>query len=575
MKLRRTMSALMAGVMAVSSAVVCSVSASAEALLNQQVTVNSGTLDGNGDITQSLSLWTANKNVDDYESVTITYDIVDKGNINHFQLYAKGGNINWASNGEWGVTVGNDKTLTLDLSSHAGKTFNEIGYQINAGEDNANAEMTGKIIIKSLELTPKSGDDDSGDNQPTTKKDYFTNYDGKPITMTADGNGGATATFNITLDGITPGKSTIADLKAAYSKFGMNGIKYVKDSLGLSASNFGASVLVQAGDNWQHWIAQGYASLTTDGTNVTFDTSSVQVWDDTAKAMVDAPEDAIIQKIAVQIYVGDPKPDAVTALKKDDTFTINPTDTGDGDDGDDSGDAPATDGNVIWSGNTALGSWANPVSIKNPNLSAGDTVNIKYTVDDANAQLKVCAMTGNWDALASMTDTNEYGVADLAKDGTYSFVISEADAKAVNESGMSIQGQNATITEVSVTKAQSGGDEEPDDKDYEESTTDYTALTDYTLIKLAGGQTLFVMPISKADATENDTAVLKITRASDGKYVRCVTWKVYKGFKFIDANNTKLMESGKNGTYFVLFLLNNVDESENYTFELLLGNAKG
>ena len=66
MKLRRTMSALMAGVMAVSSAVVCSVSASAEALLNQQVTVNSGTLDGNGDITQSLSLWTANKNVDDY-----------------------------------------------------------------------------------------------------------------------------------------------------------------------------------------------------------------------------------------------------------------------------------------------------------------------------------------------------------------------------------------------------------------------------------------------------------------------------------------------------------------------------
>ena len=570
MKLRRTMSALMAGVMAVSSAVVCSVSASAEALLNQQVTVNSGTLDGNGDITQSLSLWTANKNVDDYESVTITYDIVDKGNINHFQLYAKGGNINWVSNGEWGVTVGNDKTLTLDLSSHAGKTFNEIGYQINAGEDNANAEMTGKIIIKSLELTPKSGDDDSGDNQPTTKKDYFTNYDGKPITMTADGNGGATATLNITLDDITLGESTVADLKAAYSKFGMNGIKYVKDSLGLSASNFGACVFVQAGDSWEWWGALGYTSLSADGTDVILNTSEeLKHWDGTV-----IPDDAKVQQVGVQFYVGDPKPDAVTALKKGDTIVINPTDTGDGDDGDDSGDTPADD-NVIWSGNTALGSWANMVSIKNPNLSAGDTVNIKYTVDDANAQLKVCAMTGSWDALASMTDTNEYGVADLAKDGTYSFVISDADAKAVNESGMSIQGQNATITEVSVTKAQSGGDEEPDDKDYEESTTDYTALTDYTLIKLAGGQTLFVMPISKADATENDTAVLKITRASDGKYVRCVTWKVYKGFKFIDANNAKLMESGKTGTYFVLFLLNNVDESENYKFELLLGNAKG
>lgn len=567
MKLRRTMSALMAGVMAVSSAVVCSVSASAEALLNQQVTVNSGTFDENGCITQSLSLYTANLDVDNYESVTITYDVVDTGNITNFQLYMTGGTISWASSGEWGVSNGNDKTLTLDLSNHAGKTFNQIGYQLNGPADK---ELTGEVTIKSLELTPKSGDDDSGDNQPTTKKDYFTNYDGKPITMTADGNGGATATLNITLDDITLGKSTVADLKAAYSKFGMNGIKYVKDSLGLSASNFGACVYVQAGDTCEWWGALGYTSLSADGTDVILNTSEeLKHWDGTV-----IPDDAKVQQVGVQIYVGDPKPDAVTALKKGDTIVINPTDTGDGDDGDDSGDTPADD-NVIWSGNTALGSWANTVSLKNLNLSAGDTVNIKYTVDDANAQLKVCAMTGNWDALASMTDTNEYGVADLAKDGIYSFVISEADAKAVNESGMAIQGQNATITEVSVTKAQSGGDEEPDDKDYEESTTDYTALTDYTLIKLAGGQTLFVMPISKADATENDTAVLKITRASDGKYVRCVTWKVYKGFKFIDANNTKLMESGKTGTYFVLFLLNNVDESENYTFELLLGNAKG
>lgn len=567
MKLRRTMSALMAGVMAVSSAVVCSVSASAEALLNQQVTVNSGTFDEKGCITQSLSLYSANLDVDNYESVTITYDVVDTGNINNFQLYMTGGTISWASNGEWGVSNGNDKTLTLDLSSHAGKTFNQIGYQLNGPADK---ELTGEVTIKSLELTPKSGDDGSGDNQPSAKKDYFLDYDGKPITLTADGNGAATATFDITLDDITLGKSTVADLKAAYDKFGMKGIKYVKDSLELSASNFGACVFVKAGDNWEWWGALGYTTLSADGTDVILNTSEeLKHWDGTV-----IPDDAKVQQVGVQFYVGDPKPDAVTALKKGGTIVINPTDTGDGDDGDDSGDTPADD-NVIWSGNTALGSWANTVSIKNPNLSAGDTVNIKYTVDDANAQLKICAMTGSWDTLASMTDTNEYGVADLAKDGTYSFVISEADAKAVNESGMGIQGQNATITEVSVTKAQSGGDEEPDDKDYEESTTDYTALTDYTLIKLAGGQTLFVMPISKADATENDTAVLKITRASDGKYVRCVTWKVYKGFKFIDANNTKLMESGKTGTYFVLFLLNNVDESENYTFELLLGNAKG
>lgn len=567
MKLRRTMSALMAGVMAVSSAVVCSVSASAEALLNQQVTVNSGTFDEKGCITQSLSLYSANLDVDNYESVTITYDVVDTGNINNFQLYMTGGTISWASNGEWGVSNGNDKTLTLDLSSHAGKTFNQIGYQLNGPADK---ELTGEVTIKSLELTPKSGDDGSGDNQPSAKKDYFLDYDGKPITLTADGNGAATATFDITLDDITLGKSTVADLKAAYDKFGMKGIKYVKDSLELSASNFGACVFVKAGDNWEWWGALGYTTLSADGTDVILNTSEeLKHWDGTV-----IPDDAKVQQVGVQFYVGDPKPDAVTALKKGGTIVINPTDTGDGDDGDDSGDTPADD-NVIWSGNTALGSWANTVSIKNPNLSAGDTVNIKYTVDDANAQLKICAMTGSWDTLASMTDTNEYGVADLAKDGTYSFVISEADAKAVNESGMGIQGQNATITEVSVTKAQSGGDEEPDDKDYEESTTDYTALTDYTLIKLAGGQTLFVMPISKADATENDTAVLKITRASDGKYVRCVTWKVYKGFKFIDANHTKLMESGKTGTYFVLFLLNNVDESENYTFELLLGNAKG
>lgn len=572
MKLRRTMSALMAGVMAVSSAVVCSVSASAatdKECLSAAKDITTDATFSDGILHDFLNSWDNPLTVADYESITITYSVKDVGNITALQIYingdkSKGGE--WVSDG-WSISAGDNQTITLNLTDTSKvkcTTFGEAGLKLYGPDGEA---CTGSVTVNSVLIKAKSTDDGSGDNQPSAKKDYFLDYNGKPITLTADGNGEATATFDITLDDITLGKSTVADLKAAYDKFGMKGIKYVKDSLELSASNFGACVFVKAGDNWEWWGALGYTTLSADGTDVILNTSEeLKHWDGTV-----IPDDAKVQQVGVQIYVGDPKPDAVTELKKGDTIVINPTDTGDGDED----DTPATDGNVIWNGNTALGSWANTVSIKNPNLSAGDTVNIKYTVDDANAQLKVCAMTGSWDTLASMTDTNEYGVADLAKDGTYSFVISDADAKAVNESGMGIQGQNATITEVSVTKAQSGGDEEPDDKDYEESTTDYTALTDYTLIKLAGGQTLFVMPISKADATENDTAVLKITRASDGKYVRCVTWKVYKGFKFIDANNTKLMESGKTGTYFVLFLLNNVDESENYTFELLLGNAKG
>ena len=565
MKLKRTMSALLAGVIAVSSSVVCSVSAGAagQDLLTGEVDVKSGKFDERSYIIGDLYNAETKLDIGDYVSATLTYDVVKKGNIISLALFANGSSYvqKYADD----VTEGNDKTVTVGLANF-GDTISKIGYMIDGGLGNENAELTGEIKFKSLVLNSNSsaGEDD----KPTAVKgDYFLEYDGSPIVMTADGNGGATCTFDLKPEGITLGESTIGDLKAKFGKLGMKGIKYVSDTLGLSAENFGASVFVQSGSDWQYWSAQGFTGLTADGIDVTFDTSSIEAWDNTASENITVPDDAVIREMGVQIYVGDPKPSEVKALKNGETFTINPASTTPGE-----GDEPVADeSEVLWTGSTALGNWAETVSLDNMNLAAGDTINIEYTVNEANAQLKVCAKVGSWESLASLTGTNEYGVVDLANDGTYSFVINEADAKAVNEAGMGIQGQNATITKVTVTKAASGDD----DGDYIESTIDYTKEEKFSVIKLFGTKSLVVFPITKAQADNYNTACITITRNSDGKTIRSATDKVYKGFKFVDENNNKVKESGVNGTYFVIFVLDNYNDDDDYAIELNLFNAVG
>lgn len=300
MKFKRISSAVMAAVMAASTAIVFEMPASAAEtnLLTSSVTINSSnTIASDGNI--QIDLITGQSyNAEDYDSITITYDVNTVGETGNFQLYNDIGG--WDSTGEWGVTAGTVKKLTLDLSSKTG-TFTKIGVQLNCGSENANKAFTGDITISSLVLNPK-----------TSKEPFTTVYDGSAITLKKEADGGIKGEISIDVDNITTGTSTIADLQAAYSNINMTGVKYVSDSLGLSASDFQCVLVVQSGADWSGWSTGTYTTLTDSEQTVSLGTSSITV-----------PDTNVIQKILVQFFVNG-SPAAAADLATGDTITINP-----------------------------------------------------------------------------------------------------------------------------------------------------------------------------------------------------------------------------------------------------------
>lgn len=107
-------------------------------------------------------------------------------------------------------------------------------------------------------------------------------------------------------------------------------------------------------------------------------------------------------------------------------------------------------GDAIWEGSQDITSWFDNLQIPADKFSAikgGDEISITYAeLGSGEAQLKVVANFGNWDALAS-TNANEWGCAPISG-SPYIFTLSDGDAALLKEHGMALSGQNIKITKV-------------------------------------------------------------------------------------------------------------------------------
>ena len=412
MRFRRLMAASMAGVMAVSSAVVCQVTASAAetviyeynsadagkltsaSLTDEAMTaVNSAaasvavTVDGEGDgayfylqettgwgctkgssptvsIAKDDAQWTAftsasgiKINLSGYTKVnkitvlidgTYSYTVFDLSTAPHGMSFPTGGenySISADTLADAGVTSDNISDARLVLTFESTGDGKQLALLASSGNWENQYYWSNSFISGELELpmTGSSDGKDLGDKALTTGiilhcKDSVISriaisvtdpdaapeeaklpaYDGSPITMIKQAqqnwwpNGTAQGKVNMSLKGVTTGYTTFGDAKKKISNIVFDGLKYVKDSIGGSASDYTYCIFTQWGDDWK-WVDSGQ-----------FDFESAASWSLSSITGID--DSAVFRLIGIQVNMKDVKnlPDKVNALKTDETFTINP-----------------------------------------------------------------------------------------------------------------------------------------------------------------------------------------------------------------------------------------------------------
>ena len=152
-------------------------------------------------------------------------------------------------------------------------------------------------------------------------------YDASPITMTKQAaqswcpNGTAQGMIPVTIDGITTGTTTYGEIKDKFKNITFNGIDFVKDSIGGSASDYTYCLYAQWGSGWS-WTASDSVSL--DSKTKWSLTSLAEEYQKQNKATLN--DDDVLQVIGIQINMADNNnlPAGVAALNIDEKFTINP-----------------------------------------------------------------------------------------------------------------------------------------------------------------------------------------------------------------------------------------------------------
>ena len=224
MRFKRAMAASMAAVMAVSSAVVCQITASAAAesqtLATDQAVTGTFNKDGNIELTL-LNKWGNAINADDYKSIIFQYDIEDVGNANAIKVAINGNGSGWDDAGNYTLSAGEGK-LEYDMSKIAGKTFEWVGIQVSGA---ANEECTAKITIKSVILKSKTscGEENVIFNNPSASANQTVSI----------GASGQDVTFDF----------------SKYSKNALLDITVVTDSTAKEGDGLGQIVI---NDDWNH-----------------------------------------------------------------------------------------------------------------------------------------------------------------------------------------------------------------------------------------------------------------------------------------------------------------------------------
>lgn len=377
MKFKRYMAASMAAVMAVSSAIVC------------QISVSAAETDITSQITSGISV----SELSQYTSLKVTYkpSPTADGKCGHTHddgsTYCPWAQVPFIANSVEGIDadiVPDKKKSTWyqpdnPFTAKSGKDEEETTAEVEVADilDSFTKDKDWKdtFTLKSVTVQCWSGTLSKvvgvTGSEDTRTDAEMPDYDASPITMTKQAaqswcpNGTAQGMMPVTIDGITTGTTTYGEIKDKFKNITFNGIDFVKDSIGGSASDYTYCLYAQWGSGWS-WTASDSVSLDSK-TKWSVTGIAEKYHADQVKQGSDATinDTDVLQVIGIQINMADNKnlPAGVAALKTDETFTINPA------------GAAVESVEITLTDGTAVGS----------SYTYGDTINLKATVLPAGA----------------------------------------------------------------------------------------------------------------------------------------------------------------------------------------------
>lgn len=336
MKLKRLMTASMAAVMAVSSAIVCEISVSAaETDITSQIT--------SGISVSELSQYTTLKVTYKPQPTTSCTDHTHAAGVS----YCEHAQVPFIANSVEGMDADIDpykKKSTWyqpdnTFAAKSGKDEKETTAEVDVADIinsfTSDKDWKDTFTLKSVTvqcwggtLSKVVGVTGSEDTRTDAK---IPDYDASPITMTKQAaqswcpNGTAQGMIPVTIDGITTGTTTYGEIKDKFKNITFNGIDFVKDSVGGSAGDYTYCLYAQWGSGWS-WTASDGVSLdsktkwSVTGIAEKFHADQVKQGSDATINDTD-----VLQVIGIQINMADTNnlPAGVAALKAGETFTIN------------------------------------------------------------------------------------------------------------------------------------------------------------------------------------------------------------------------------------------------------------
>lgn len=337
MKLKRLMTASMAAVMAVSSAIVCEISVSA----------------AETDITSQITSGISVTELSQYTSLKVTYkpSPTADGKCGHTHddgsTYCPWAQVPFIANSVEGMDADIDPDKKKStwyqpdsaFTAKSGKDEKETTAEVDVADIinsfTSDKDWKDTFTLKSVTvqcwggtLSKVVGVTGSEDTRTDAK---IPDYDASPITMTKQAaqswcpNGTAQGMIPVTIDGITTGTTTYGEIKDKFKNITFNGIDFVKDSVGGSAGDYTYCLYAQWGSGWS-WTASDGVSLdsktkwSVTGIAEKFHADQVKQGSDATINDTD-----VLQVIGIQINMADTNnlPAGVAALKAGETFTIN------------------------------------------------------------------------------------------------------------------------------------------------------------------------------------------------------------------------------------------------------------
>lgn len=336
MKLKRLMTASMAAVMAVSSAIVC------------QISVSAAETDITSQITSGISV----SELSQYTSLKVTYKPTPTADGKCGHTHAAG--VSYCEYAQVPFIANSVEGIDADISNSKKSTWYQPDSAFTAKSGKDEKETTAEVDVADI-INSFTSDKDWKDTftlksvtvqcwggtlskvvgvtgSEDTRTDAKTpDYDASPITMTKQAaqswcpNGTAQGMIPVTIDGITTGTTTYGEIKDKFKNITFNGIDFVKDSVGGSAGDYTYCLYAQWGSGWS-WTASDGVSLdsktkwSVTGIAEKFHADQVKQGSDATINDTD-----VLQVIGIQINMADTNnlPAGVAALKAGETFTIN------------------------------------------------------------------------------------------------------------------------------------------------------------------------------------------------------------------------------------------------------------